>query len=113
MVLIGIRLLHTAVVVVMVAAILFLLYCGLADDLSRWTAIAFAIVSVEVIVYVGHGWRCPLRTLAETLTPAGQPVQDIYLPPWLAARVVGLSTPLLGVACALLLARLWLGGEAD
>lgn len=108
MLLIGIRLLHTAVVIVMVTAILFLLYCGLANDLSRWTAIAFVTVSVKVVIYVGNGWRCPLRTLAETLTPDGQTVQDIYLPPWLAAQVVGLSTPLLGVACLLLLARLLL-----
>ncbi|MBE9136504.1 hypothetical protein IQ254_04705 [Nodosilinea sp. LEGE 07088] len=113
MFLIAIRLLHTAVVVVMVTAILFLLYCGWANDLSRWTAIAFATVSVEVVIYVGNGWRCPLRTLAETLTPAGQTVQDIYLPSWLAARIVGVSTPLLGIACVLLLARLLLNGGPD
>ncbi len=78
----------------------------MVNHLTHWTAIAFAIVSLEVVIYMGNGWRCPLRTLAEDLTPEGQTVRDIYLPPALAARVVGVSTPLLAIACLLLLARL-------
>lgn len=101
-----IRLLHTVVFVVMFGSILYLLYCGLANHLTRWTAFAFGLISVEVLIYAGYGFRCPLRTLAEDLTPAGQPVTDIYLPPWLSARVVAISTPLLIVACVLLLIRL-------
>lgn len=106
MLIVWVRLLHTLVFGVMFGAILFLLYCGLANHLTRWTAIAFGIISLEVVIYVAHGWRCPLRTWAETLTPPGQRVQDIYLPTWLSARVVAISTPLLGVACLLLLGRL-------
>ncbi|NJL46255.1 MAG: hypothetical protein HC929_00515 [Leptolyngbyaceae cyanobacterium SM2_5_2] len=101
-----VKLAHTIVFVVMFAAILFLLYGGLTNQLSRWTALAFGLISVEVVVYASNGFRCPLRTLAENLTPEGQSVSDIYLPGWLAAQVVAISTPLLVIAGLLLLARL-------
>lgn len=106
MLLIWVKLLHTLVFIVMFTAILVLLYCGVVDDLSYWTALAFGLISIEVVIYAANGFRCPLRTLAETLTPDGQPITDIYLPPWLSARVVAISTPLLGIACLLLLVRL-------
>ncbi|TVQ11407.1 MAG: hypothetical protein EA368_05560 [Leptolyngbya sp. DLM2.Bin27] len=101
-----VRLFHTLVFVVMFGAILFLLYCGLSNQLTRWTAIAFGVTAIEVLVYAANGFRCPLRTWAENLTPAGQIVRDIYLPPGLSAHVVSISTPLLGIACLLLLGRL-------
>lgn len=106
MLLAWVRLFHTLVFGVMFGSILFLLYCGLTNQLTVWTAITFGLISIEVVIYAAHGFRCPLRTWAEALTPAGQAVQDIYLPPWLSARVVAISTPLLGVACLLLLGRL-------
>jgi len=104
--LILLKVLHTVVFVVMFGAILFLLYCGLANHLSQWTALAFVVISIEVIIYAGNGFKCPLNTLATRLTPAGQPVIDIYLPSWLSSRVVAISTPLLGISCVLLLIRL-------
>lgn len=104
--LLWVRLFHTLVFIVMFAAILFLLYCGIANDLTPWTALAFGLISIEVFIYAGNGFRCPLRTLAETLTSAGQPVIDIFLPVWLSARVVAISTPLLAIACVLLLVRI-------
>jgi hypothetical protein len=109
MLLTWVRLLHTVVFVVMFGAILYLLYCGIANHLTGWTAIAFGLISIEVVIYAGNGFRCPLRTVAENLTPAEQRVTDIYLPAWLAARVVAISTPLLVAACLLLLIRLLLG----
>lgn len=107
--LIGMKTLHTLVFVVMVAAILYLLYCGVADQISIWTGVALVTVGVEVIIYVGNRFRCPLRDWAERLSVPGEPISDIYLPAWMAARVVSVSTPLLGVACGLLLVRLLAG----
>lgn len=107
MLIVWVRLFHTLVFFVMFGAILFLLYCGLANQLTSWTALAFALISVEVVIYAAHGFRCPLSTWAERLTPSDQVVQDIYLPVWLAARVVAISTPLLGLACLILLVRLF------
>jgi hypothetical protein len=71
-----------------------------------WTAIAFVTIESEVVIYASNGMQCPLRTWAKRFTPTGQPVVDIYLPLWLSSRVVATSTPLLGVACCLLVLRL-------
>lgn len=106
MLLIFIKLLHTIVFLVMVAAILFLLYCGLTGQISRWTGFAFALVMVEVLIYAGNGFLCPLKVWADHLTPAGQPMSDIYLPRWIADRIVVVSTPILVVACLLIALRL-------
>ncbi|RZM77327.1 hypothetical protein [Leptolyngbya iicbica] len=101
-----VKALHTLVFVVMFGAILFLLYCGVTNQLTRWTAIAFVLISIEVTIYVSNGFKCPLNTLAERLTPTDQPVSDIYLPVWLSRQVINISTPLLAIACVLLLVRL-------
>lgn len=104
----GVKALHTIVFVVMFGAILFLLYCGMANQLTQWTAFAFVLIAIEVTIYVSHGFKCPLNTLAARLTLPGQQVDDIYLPAWLSSRVIAISTPLLAIACCLLLIRLLL-----
>jgi hypothetical protein len=106
--LMGVKALHTFVFVVMFGAILFLLYCGLVNHLSRGTVLAFVLISIEVTIYISHGFKCPLNTLAARLTPSGRRVDDIYLPAWLSSRVIAISTPLLAIACGLLLLRLLL-----
>lgn len=105
-----IKLLHTIVFLVMSAAILFLLYCGLTGQISRWTSYAFALVMVEVLIYAGNGFLCPLKVWADNLTPEGEPMSDIYLPRWIADRIVVVSTPMLVVACLLIAVRLLHGG---
>jgi hypothetical protein len=104
--LIFVKALHTLVFVVMFGAILFLLYCGVTNQLTRSTAIAFGLIAIEVTIYVSNGFKCPLNTLAERLTPTGKPVSDIYLPAWLSRQVINISTPLLAIACLILLVRL-------
>jgi hypothetical protein len=101
-----IKLLHTIVFLVMSAAILFLLYSGMTGIITRWTGLAFALVMVEVLIYVGNGLRCPLKVMADGLTPDGKPMSDIYLPRWIADRVVVVSTPILAIACLLIGVRL-------
>jgi hypothetical protein len=101
-----VKALHTLVFVVVFSAILFLLYCGLWNHISQWTAVAFMLVFLEVTVYVGHGFKCPLHTLATQLTASGHAVNDIYLPAWLSRRVIAISTPLLVIDFLLLLFRL-------
>jgi len=101
-----IKALHTLVFVVMFGAILFLLYSGIVNAITRWTTIAFILISIEVIIYISNGFKCPLNILAARLSPPGKPVSDIYLPAWLSRQVINISTPLLAIACLLLLVRL-------
>jgi uncharacterized membrane protein YagU involved in acid resistance len=69
MLLTWVKLFHTVVFVVTFSAILFLLYCGLTNQLTLWTAVAFGLISIEVVIYAVNGFRSPLRTWAENLNP--------------------------------------------
>ena len=51
----------------------------------RGTALVLiGIVTIEVLVIVLNGWRCPLTNVAARYTPDRRDNFDIYLPLWLA-----------------------------
>lgn len=64
--------------------------CILAIPIFAWrgeldvAGILIAIVSVEVIVLLVNGMRCPLTGIAARYTDDRRDNFDIYLPPWLA-----------------------------
>jgi hypothetical protein len=72
------------------AAWAFFVACIVAIPLTAWArrfdlALRFiGIVSVEVVVIVVNGWRCPLTAIAARYTDDRRPNFDIYLPVWLA-----------------------------
>lgn len=68
--------------------------------IAAWLA---AIVSVEVLVLVLNGWRCPLTSVANRYTEDRRDNFDIYLPLWLARhnKLVFGSLYFAGVAFAL------------
>ena len=47
-------------------------------------AVLIAVVSVEVLVLIANGWRCPLTDVAARYTDERQDNFDIYLPLWIA-----------------------------
>ena len=46
--------------------------------------VLIGIVTIEVLVIVFNGWRCPLTKVAARYTPDRRDNFDIYLPLWLA-----------------------------
>lgn len=68
--------------------------------IAAWLA---AIVSIEVLVLVLNGWRCPLTSVANRYTQDRRDNFDIYLPLWLARhnKLVFGSLYVAGVAFAL------------
>jgi hypothetical protein len=49
-----------------------------------YAALFIGMVSVEVVVLVVNGWRCPLTGVAARYTEDRRDNFDIYLPEWLA-----------------------------
>jgi len=47
-------------------------------------AVLIAVVSVEVLVLIANGWRCPLTGVAARYTDDRRDNFDIYLPLWVA-----------------------------
>ena len=56
---------HTAIYAVQMAATLYILVAGVTGRRGRHLGLAFALVTVESMVFFGNGRRCPLTVLAQ------------------------------------------------
>src|SRR5688500_18990479 len=78
-----IRLLHTLVWVFFAGCILAMLCFAVAAD-YRTAFVLAAVVSIEVLILLLNGMRCPLTGWAANYTTDRHSNFDIYLPNWLA-----------------------------
>jgi hypothetical protein len=68
----------------------FFVSCIVAIPAFAWrgeftaAAVSIAIVTLEVLVILVNGWRCPLTAVAARYTTDRRDNFDIYLPLWLA-----------------------------
>jgi len=60
----AVRAFHTAIYVVMVAAIIVVLYAGITGHAGGLLWIALALLTIESVVFLGNGMKCPLTALA-------------------------------------------------
>ena len=79
-----IKLLHTIIWAVMVAAILYIIYSGWSGQISVLTYAALIVIGLEVVVLLANNWVCPLTPVARKYSDSPKPNFDIYLPEWLA-----------------------------
>jgi hypothetical protein len=100
-----IKALHTAVFLVASACILYALRCGLVGRPSRGFLWAIAIPSLIGVLWWLNGHECVLSSLIYRLADGDHAQPDIFLPDWIARRIMPVSTALLGAAVALVLWR--------
>lgn len=79
-----VKLSHTLVWAVMAAAVLHVVYCGLAGGGGRLLALSIFLVLAETAVLLFNKWRCPLTDVAARYAAPDRDNFDIYLPEWLA-----------------------------
>ena len=79
-----IKALHTVVWVFFVAAILFVVFSGITDNLTIYTWIASGSVVVEGLILLAFNRHCPLTLLARKYSSSTKANFDIFLPEWLA-----------------------------
>lgn len=84
-VLVGIKLLHTAIWLLFTACIVAIPFAG-ARSQFLWAAILTGLVLVECAILAVNRDRCPLTDLAGRHTEDRTDNFDIYLPLWLARR---------------------------
>jgi polyferredoxin len=79
----AVKAVHTIVWAFFAACIVAIPLASWRDEhgVAAWLA---GIVSVEVVVLVLNGWRCPLTSVAARYTDDRRENFDIYLPLWLA-----------------------------
>jgi hypothetical protein len=80
---------HTLIFLVMSAAILYVLYCGLTRTYNWSLALVLGVVVLEVMVYLLNGRRCPLTKWAQYYgDPTGNDlIADMFLPPAFARQI--------------------------
>ncbi len=81
----AIKLLHTAVWMVLAGCVLMLPMTGWLGRF-RWSAILSSLILLECGVLACNGGRCPLTDVAARFTSDRAANFDIYLPLWLAER---------------------------
>ncbi len=107
--LIRVKLLHTVIWAVMVAAIFFILYSGWSGKISSLTYAAFGLMVLEgVALWIGGG-ACPLTPIARQYSDDKKDNFDIYLPEWLARYNKEIFGALLIMGTALVLWRKTIG----
>jgi hypothetical protein len=97
-----IKVVHSLVFLSMAASILYTLYSGLTNRISRLTTVSVAAVVGEGLVFLLNKGRCLLTDLTEKLGSEHGSVSDIFLPAWFAERIPILFSPLFAIGLAAL-----------
>ncbi len=98
---VGVKTVHTAVFLVELASILWLVISGLLGRRDRSVAVAGALVAIEAAVFVLNEGVCPLTPLTERLGAARGSVSDIFLPEAVARTIPAWSSALVALAVLL------------
>lgn len=95
------RSVHTAIFVIEVAAILYMIWRGLRGPLDRWCGYAVLLTAGTGLALVLNGGECIFQTWAEQIS--GQEiVSDIYVPVAVARLIVPVSLPFVALGYVLL-----------
>lgn len=100
-----VRAAHTAVYLVMVAAIIVLLCAGATGYAGPLLWIALGLLAVETVVFVGNGFTCPLTTLAVRYGAEKGHAFDTFLPECVTRYTFRFFGSLTGVGLVLLAVR--------
>ena len=103
-----IRVIHTAIYLVMAAATFVLIYAGVTGAQGVWLWVALTLLAVETVVYLGNGMRCPLTALAVRYGAENGYVFDTFLPERATRYTFNFFGTVMGVGLALLILR-WVG----
>lgn len=106
LVLVSIKVLHTAIFFFVSACILYVLVSAIIGRTRRWVINTAAIIPT----LVGASWwlnghECPLATVVYRLSAGDHSVADIYLPDWFSRWIMTSSTSIMLFAGVIVLWR--------
>ena len=95
---------HTGIFLFMSGCILYVIYCGAVRRYDWTLGLALGALTLEIIVFLGNGRRCPLTDLALKYgdSTGNDWIADIFLPRWAAQMIVPVSSLLLILGLVLL-----------
>lgn len=103
----GVRLLHTAIYVVMATASLLVLYGGISGAGGPWLTVAAGLVVIEGLVFAASGLKCPLTAVAVKYGAGQDGLFDTFLPERFTRHTFRIFGPIILSGLALLAARHW------
>jgi hypothetical protein len=77
-----VKLVHTGIWFLMSAAVLYVFYSGVTDQINMFTWVAIILVSVEGFALLLNRWTCPLHKVSSRIAPEGEAVHDLFIPKW-------------------------------
>ncbi len=104
----AIRLLHSIIYVVMALSTFALVYAGISGHTGSWLMLPIALLAIEVFVFVGNGFKCPLTALAVRYGAVRGYAFDTYFPESIMRHTFWFFTSLM-VLGLLLLGLRWSG----
>jgi hypothetical protein len=99
------KVIHTAIWVIMTTANFLAFYLALAGRFNLWFYAAVALLGGEIIVIVVNRWHCPLSDVMAKYTTERQANFDIFLPEWLAANNIKIFSVLILLEIVAVLVR--------
>jgi hypothetical protein len=75
-----IKIIHTLIWAIMVAAVLYILYCGLTKQFNLLLWISIGLIFLEGLALLLNRWVCPVTSIAKRYTTDRADNFDIYLP---------------------------------
>ena len=106
--LIYIKLVHTAIWLVFVAAIFYVLYAGVFDNVNILAWLCIGLVFIEGIVLMICKGKCPFTLLGYKYTKNPQIGFDIFLPVWLAKHNKKIFSTLFLIGLVLVMWRVFI-----
>jgi len=97
----AIKAVHTAVFLVNLAAIIWLVATGFVGRRDRTVAVAATAVAIESAVFLANQGVCPLTQLTERFGASRGSVSDIFLPDAVARTIPIWATSLVVVGATL------------
>jgi hypothetical protein len=82
-----IKLIHTAIFVVMNVCLAILMLEVFVTKISYLSWLAIAALLTESVVLIANGWRCPISIYAENVGATNGHESDIFLPLWFTDRI--------------------------
>ncbi len=79
-----IKAIHSAIWVMMVCAIFYILYAGITDRIDAYLLIPVSLMALEGVVLFMNKGSCPLTIVAKRIKKDYADGDDIYLPKWVA-----------------------------
>lgn len=100
-----VRAAHTAIYVVMASAIFVVLYGGITGAHGPWLWTAVALISLESVIFIGAGMKCPLTAVAVKYGASPETGYDTFFPERLTRHTLRVFGPLLALGLGLVVLR--------